>query len=98
MKYDVFISKEATQDIWNIVRYIAIEFCDANAAMHLQTELKNEINGLKSFPFKNPYTEFEYRGYIIYKKTYRSYLIFYFVDSNEKYYHFSLPISGNFPK
>lgn len=83
MNYSVLVADEAIDDIFEAVRYISTELCNPDAAQKLYYDLNREVKSMGNFPLKFSASGFLYRGYIIHKKAYSSYLIFYIVD-NEK--------------
>ena len=60
------------------------KFIDDIIGSNLKQELKNEISNLGNFPRKFSSTRIRYRDYLIHKKVYKSYLIFYIIDDKEK--------------
>lgn len=84
MNYSVLIADEAIEDIFVLVKYIHRELCNPDAAEKLYQELKEEISNLGNFPRKFIGTGIKYRGYVIHKKVYKTYLIFYIINDKEK--------------
>ena len=81
MSYRVLITDEATDDVFNLVKYIHV------AANKLYTNLNREVNNMGDFPLKFADSGIKYRGYIIHKKIYQSYLLFYIIsDENQTVY------------
>lgn len=83
MNYRVLVADEAIDDIFELVRYIHIELCNPDAAEKLYYNLNREVKNMGDFPLKFSDSGIKYRGYIIHKKVYDSYLIFYIIN-NEK--------------
>lgn len=81
MNYKVFVTDEAINDIIDLVRYISDELLNPEAAGRLLHNLKREIENCGVFPMKFADTGIKYRGYVIHKKVYESYLIFYVINS-----------------
>ena len=53
----------------------------------LYTNLNREVNNMGDFPLKFADSGIKYRGYIIHKKIYQSYLLFYIIsDENQTVY------------
>lgn len=87
MSYRVLITDEATDDVFNLVKYIQVDLCNPDAANKLYTNLKREVNNMGDFPLKFADSGIKYRGYIIHKKIYQSYLLFYIIsDENQTVY------------
>lgn len=91
---DVLISGEAYE---NLPATYVIFICDfdpfgeskycytfANQCIeNFSKKIREATNGLKVLPKGHNTTDFEYRGYTIYLKPYRTYLIFYIVDEEK---------------
>ena len=87
MSYRVLITDEATDDVFNLVKYIQVDLCNPDAANKLYTNLNREVNNMGDFPLKFADSGIKYRGYIIHKKIYQSYLLFYIIsDENQTVY------------
>ena len=87
MNYRVLITDEATDDVFNLVKYIQVDLCNPDAANKLYTNLNREVNNMGDFPLKFADSGIKYRGYIIHKKIYQSYLLFYIIsDENQTVY------------
>lgn len=84
MNYSVLVADEAIEDIFQLIKYIHKELCNPDAAEKLYQELKQEISNLGLFPRKFMETEIKYRGYIIHKKVFKTYLIFYIINDEEE--------------
>ena len=83
----MLLTKEAIEDIAGLVNYIVLEFQNSDAAEKLYLDLKREIANIGNFPVRFLSTDIMYRKYVIHKKVYRSYLIFYIVnESSQKIY------------
>ncbi len=44
MNYRVFVTDEAIDDIFNLVKYIYVDLCNPDAADKLYVNLKQEVN------------------------------------------------------
>ena len=87
MSYRVLITDEAADDVFNLVKYIHVDLCNSDAANKLYTNLNREVNNMGDFPLKFADSGIKYRGYIIHKKIYQSYLLFYIIsDENQTVY------------
>lgn len=87
MSYRVLITDEATDDVFNMVKYIQVDLCNPDAANKLYTNLNRKVNNMGDFPLKFADSGIKYRGYIIHKKIYQSYLLFYIIsDENQTVY------------
>ncbi len=87
MNYKVLVTDEAVEDIIGLVRYIRIDLCNPDASQRTYHNLNREVKNLGDFPLKFSDSGIKYRGYIIHKKVYDSYLIFYIInDSKQEVY------------
>ena len=84
MKYKVLLTNEATDDVFNLIRYIPIELCNPDAANKLYMNLKREVNNMGDFPLKFADSGIKYRGYTIHKRAYQSYLLFYIINDEDQ--------------
>ena len=84
MKYKVLLTNEATDDVFNFIRYIQIELCNPDAANKLYMNLKREVNNMGDFPLKFADSGIKYRGYMIHKRAYQSYLLFYIINDEDQ--------------
>ena len=46
MNYKVLITDEATNDVFNLVKYIHVDLCNPDAANKLYTNLNREVSSL----------------------------------------------------
>ena len=49
MSYRVLITDEATDDVFNLVKYIQVDLCNPDAANKLYTNLNREVNNMGDF-------------------------------------------------
>ena len=84
MNYKVLVTDEATEDIFHLVKHVYVDLCNPDAADKLYSNLNREVNNMGNFPLKFSDSGLKYRGYIIHKKVYQSYLLFYVIDNEEK--------------
>ena len=84
MNYRVLIADEALADIFGLVQYIHTELCNPDAAEKLYENLKRETKNMGDFPLKFSDSGIKYRRYIIHKKIYESYLIYYIINSEKQ--------------
>lgn len=84
MNYRVLVTDEAIEDIFNLVKYIHIELGNPDAADRLYTNLNREVTNTGHFPLKFSDSGVKYRGYVIHKKVYQSYLLFYIISDEEQ--------------
>lgn len=82
LNYKVFVTDEAINDIIDLVRYISVELLNPEAAGRLFRNLKREVENCGAFPMKFADTGIKYRDYVIHKKVFESYLIFYVINSD----------------
>ena len=80
MNYKVLVTDEAISDIIELVRYIAEDLFNPEAAGRLLHNLKREVENCGAFPMKFSDTGIKYRDYVIHKKVFESYLIFYVIN------------------
>ncbi len=78
------VTDEAIEDMLGLVKYIHIELCNPYAAEMLYSNLKQEVNSLGDFPLKFSEAGIKYKGYMIHKKVYKSYIIFYIINNKEQ--------------
>ena len=79
MRYTVYISKQADQDLRSIYEYIAFSLSSPESALSQLNRLEEKIIGLNEFPFRFP----------VYKNDIRyvpidNYLVFYTVDETKQ--------------
>lgn len=84
MKYKVLVTDEAIDDILKLVKYIHRELGNPGAAEKLYSNLNREVSNTGLFPLKFSDSGIKYRGYIIHKKVFESYLLFYIIDDKRK--------------
>jgi len=84
MKYRILVTDEAVSDMVSLIRYVQNDLHNPDAAQSLLEGLQREIMNLEHFPMKNAESGITYRDYIIHKKVYQSYLLFYIINSKEK--------------
>lgn len=84
MNYKVLVTDEAIDDIFNLVKYIHIELGNPDAAEKLYSNLNREIGDTGLFPLKFSNSGIKYRGYIIHKKIFESYLLFYIIEDEKQ--------------
>lgn len=73
---------EAINDIFDLVKYIYVDLCNPDAANKLFENLNKEIDNMGDFPLKFSDSGMNYRGYVIHKKVYQSYLLFYIINDD----------------
>ena len=84
MSYKVLVTDEAIEDIFNLVKYIHIDLGNPDAADRLYENLNREVANMGNFPLKFSDSGIRYRGYVIHKKVYQSYLLFYIISDEEQ--------------
>lgn len=80
MKYRVLITEIAKEDVKEKKKYILKNFKYREYVDNFSKEIKRAIRGLDTLPVGYGTTGFQYRGYDIYLKAYKNYLLFYTVD------------------
>ena len=78
--FDIRITDEAISDMAEQILYIKNNLCNSEAADKLLADFRKEITQLGYFPLKSSDSGFTYRNYMIHKKVYQSYLIFYVLE------------------
>ena len=91
MNYKVLVTDEAIDDIFSLIKYIHMDLENPDAAQKLYNNLNREVSNTGLFPLKFSDSGIKYRGYIIHKKFFESYLLFYIID-NEKHMVYILRI------
>lgn len=84
MNYRVLVADEAIEDIFDYVKYIHLELCNPDAAEKLYQNLNREVKNMGDFPLKFSDSGIKYRGYVIHKKVFESYLIFYIINDKKQ--------------
>lgn len=84
MNYRVLVADEAIEDIFDYVKYIHLELCNPDAAEKLYQNLNREVKNMGDFPLKFSDSGIRYRGYVIHKKVFESYLIFYIINDKKQ--------------
>ncbi|MBQ7116629.1 MAG: type II toxin-antitoxin system RelE/ParE family toxin [Clostridia bacterium] len=83
-KYNIFIVKEAKEDLREIYTYISEELCEPQIAKKIRESLKSKIYSLQQFPNRNPINDeplFKARG--IRALIAERYRIFYTVNESD---------------
>ena len=84
MNYRVLVADEVISDIFGLVQYIHTELCNPDAVEKLYHNLNREVKNMGDFPLKFSDSGIKYRGYLIHKKVYESYLFFYVINSEKQ--------------
>ena len=82
--YRVMIAQSGKEDIKERKRYILSKFRYRTLAENFTQKIKKAVQSLDTLPTGYEVTGFQYRGYVIYYKTYQTYLLFFIVDDLEK--------------
>ena len=82
MKYKVLITDIAKEDIKEKKKYILRNFKYREYAEYFSKKMKKAVQELDTLPDGYGTTGFRYRGYDIYLKAYKNYLLFYTVDKS----------------
>lgn len=80
MTYKIKYTRSSAQDIRNMKEYILRTFKYRELGERFTEKMKVATSKLKTFPKGYGTIDFQYRGYDIYLKPYRTYLFFYIVD------------------
>lgn len=85
MQYEVKLTPQAVEQIQETVSYISHILLEPEAAKRWADILCKEISSLNSMPSRYPLTEEEpWRTYGIRKMTVKNFLVYYFVDEEQK--------------
>ncbi|MBD5453077.1 MAG: type II toxin-antitoxin system RelE/ParE family toxin [Lachnospiraceae bacterium] len=79
-KYKIKYTYSSRDDIRGMKRYILDNFKYRELGENFTKKIKTAVDGLRAFPTGHNTTGIRYRGYDIYLKPYRTYLLFYIVD------------------
>lgn len=80
--YRVKITKQAQEQMIEIVDYISKELCSPDAALNLLSKLENAINALSEFPERNKLIDEEpWHSEGIRKIVVNNFLIYYWIDT-----------------
>ncbi len=79
--YKIKYTYSSRDDIRGIKRYILDNFKYCELGENFIKKIKAAAEGLKAFPTGHNTIGIRYRGYDIYMKPYRTYLLFYIVDN-----------------
>ena len=83
-EYKIVYTYSSRDDIRRMKKYILDTFKYREYANNFTNKIKEAVNGLRILPTRFDTIGFQYRGYDIYMKPYRTYLIFYVVDNKSK--------------
>ncbi len=79
-KYRIKYTYSSRDDIRRLKKYILNNFKYRELGENFSEKIKTAVDGLRTFPTGYNTTGIQYRGYDIYLKPYRTYLLFYIVD------------------
>lgn len=95
MEYQVMLTPQATEQIHQIVLYIAQTLQEPQIAKQLATLLYKEIAELNFMPERYPLTDEEpWRTYKIHKMSVKNFLIYYLIDEESKVVSITAVIYG----
>jgi len=80
--YKIKYTYSSRDDIRKIKKYILDNFKYRELGENFTKKIKTAVDGLRSLPTGYNTTGILYRGYNIYLKPYRTYLLFFIVDDN----------------
>lgn len=83
MEFKVQQTEDAVEDITHMAAYMIEVLHNHRAAMNFIEDYDKQINMIQAFPHSCRGTPYQYRGYEIKRRTFRTYLIFYIVDNSE---------------
>lgn len=83
-KYKIEYTFSSRDDMRKMKKYILDTFKYRELGENFTKKMKEAIEGLKTLPAGYDTVGFQYRGYDIHLKTYRTYLFFYVVDDEKK--------------
>ena len=81
-KYKIKYTYSSRDDIQRMKKYILENFKYRELEESFTKKIKTAVDGLRAFPEGYNATGVHYRGYDIYLKPYRTYLLFYIVDDD----------------
>lgn len=81
-KYEIKYTHSSRDDIRGMKRYILENFRYRELGENFTRKIKAAVDGLRAFPKGHDTTGICYRGYDIYLKPYRTYLLFYIIDDD----------------
>lgn len=82
-KYKIKYTYSSRDDIRRMKKYILDQFKYRELGENFTRKMKETANSLKTLPGGYDTVCFQYRGYDIHLKPYRTYLFFYIVDEEE---------------
>lgn len=82
-KYKIKYTYSSRDDIRRMKKYILDQFKYRELGENFTRKMKEAANSLKTLPGGYDTIGFQYRGYDIHLKPYRTYLFFYIVDEEE---------------
>lgn len=82
-KYKIKYTYSSRDDIRNLKKYILEHFKYRELGENFAQKMKKAANGLKITPSGHDVIGFQYKGYDIHLKSYRTYLFFYIVNDAE---------------
>ena len=82
--YRITYTHSSRDDVREIKKYIFDTFKYRELGTNFTKKIKEAAKGLKTLPAKHNTIGFLYRGYKIYLKPYRTYLIFYVINEKKK--------------
>lgn len=77
MKYRVYESTEAVEDVTQLAEYLLNDLKNPKAAARFMGDYDRQVQQLKIFPFGYRGISFEYRGYEIRIKAFSTYNLFF---------------------
>lgn len=83
-KYKVEYTFSSRDDMRKMKKYILDTFKYRELGENFTKKMKDATEGLKTLPTGFDTVGFQYRGYDIHMKPYRTYLFFYIVDNEKK--------------
>lgn len=81
--YKVRYTYSSRDDIRGMKKYILDNFKYRELGENFTKKMKTAVDGLRAYPIGHNTTGIRYKGYDIYFKPYRSYLLFYIVDTGQ---------------
>ncbi len=81
-KYKIKYTYSSRDDLRGMKKYILDNFQYRELGENFTKKIKTAVDGLRALPRGHNTTGIHYRGYDIYLKPYRAYLLFYIVDDD----------------
>lgn len=93
--YAVRITKQAQEQLREIIRYISVQLQVSETALHLLDLLEEEISSLSQFPYRFALTgEEPWHNLGIHKMSVKNYLVYFWIEEAAKTVHVTAIVYG----